>query len=60
VRDLLSGTDVPWSEGVLATDAGLKATEEVIATLRTPISAFCAVASTTAAVLTPPGSSIRV
>jgi iron uptake system EfeUOB component EfeO/EfeM len=35
VRDLLSNTDVPWSgEGVLATDAGLKATEEVIATLR--------------------------
>jgi iron uptake system EfeUOB component EfeO/EfeM len=34
-RDLLSGTDVPWSgEGVLATDAGLDATEEVIATLR--------------------------
>jgi iron uptake system EfeUOB component EfeO/EfeM len=33
-RDLLSGTDVPWSkEGVLATDAGLQATEEVIATL---------------------------
>jgi high-affinity iron transporter len=34
-RDLLSGTDVPWSgEGVLATDAGLHATEEAIATLR--------------------------
>jgi high-affinity iron transporter len=34
-RDLLSGTDVPWSkEGVLATNAGLQATEEVIATLR--------------------------
>ncbi len=34
-RDLLSGADVPWSgEGVLATDAGLDATEEVIATLR--------------------------
>lgn len=33
-RDLLSGTDVPWSkEGVLATSAGLQATEEVIATL---------------------------
>jgi iron uptake system EfeUOB component EfeO/EfeM len=33
-RDLLSGTDVPWSqEGVLATNAGLQATEEVIATL---------------------------
>jgi iron uptake system EfeUOB component EfeO/EfeM len=33
-RDLLSGADVPWSkEGVLATDAGLQATEEVIATL---------------------------
>lgn len=33
-RDLLSGADVPWSkEGVLATDAGLRATEEVIATL---------------------------
>jgi iron uptake system EfeUOB component EfeO/EfeM len=35
VRDLLSGADVPWSqEGVLATDAGLQATEEVISTLR--------------------------
>lgn len=35
VRDFLSGMDVPWSgEGVLATDAGLHATEEVIATLR--------------------------
>jgi iron uptake system EfeUOB component EfeO/EfeM len=34
-RDLLSGTDVPWSgEGVLGTEAGLDATEEVIATLR--------------------------
>jgi iron uptake system EfeUOB component EfeO/EfeM len=34
-RDLLSGADVPWSEeGVLATSAGLQATEEVIATLR--------------------------
>jgi iron uptake system EfeUOB component EfeO/EfeM len=34
-RDLLSGADVPWSkEGVLATDAGLQATETVIATLR--------------------------
>jgi high-affinity iron transporter len=34
VRDFLSGMDVPWSgEGVLATDAGLQATEEVIATL---------------------------
>ena len=34
-RDFLSGADVPWSgEGVLATDAGLQATEEVIATLR--------------------------
>jgi hypothetical protein len=34
-RDLLSGADVPWSgEGVLATDAGLEATEEVISTLR--------------------------
>jgi iron uptake system EfeUOB component EfeO/EfeM len=34
VRDLLSGTDVPWSgEGVLGTDAGLTATSEVIATL---------------------------
>ena len=33
-RDLLSGADVPWSkEGVLATDAGLQATEEVLATL---------------------------
>jgi high-affinity iron transporter len=33
-RDLLSGTDVPWSqEGVLATNAGLQATEEVLATL---------------------------
>ncbi len=33
-RDLLSGADVPWSkEGVLATNAGLGATEEVIATL---------------------------
>jgi high-affinity iron transporter len=35
VRDLLSGTDVPWSrEGVLGTAAGLAATSEVIATLR--------------------------
>jgi iron uptake system EfeUOB component EfeO/EfeM len=34
-RDFLSGMDVPWSgEGVLATDAGVHATEEVIATLR--------------------------
>ena len=34
-RDFLSGADVPWSgEGVLATDAGLAATEEVLATLR--------------------------
>jgi iron uptake system EfeUOB component EfeO/EfeM len=34
-RDFLSGADVPWSgEGVLATDAGLDATEEVVATLR--------------------------
>jgi iron uptake system EfeUOB component EfeO/EfeM len=34
-RDFLSGADVPWSgEGVLATDAGLDATEEVIQTLR--------------------------
>lgn len=33
-RDLLSGADVPWSkEGVLATNAGLQATEEVFATL---------------------------
>lgn len=35
VRDLISGIDVPWSgAGVLGTDAGLEATEEVIATLR--------------------------
>jgi Imelysin len=34
-RGFLSGADVPWSgEGVLATDAGLQATEEVVATLR--------------------------
>jgi high-affinity iron transporter len=34
-RDLLSGVDVPWSgEGVLATAAGLAATREVLATLR--------------------------
>ncbi len=34
VRDLLSGADVPFSgEGVLATKAGLEASEEVIATL---------------------------
>jgi iron uptake system EfeUOB component EfeO/EfeM len=34
VRDLLSGTDVPWSgEGVLGTAAGILATKEVIATL---------------------------
>jgi hypothetical protein len=33
-RDLLSGADVPWSgEGMLATKAGLAATEEVISTL---------------------------
>jgi hypothetical protein len=35
VRDLLSGTDVPWSgEGVLGTAAGIAATREVISTLR--------------------------
>jgi high-affinity iron transporter len=35
VRDLLSGTDVPWSgEGVLGTQAGIAATTEVIDTLR--------------------------
>src|SRR5271163_2262393 len=35
VRDLLSGTDAPWSgEGVLGTAAGLDATREVVATLR--------------------------
>jgi len=35
VRDLLSGTAVPWSgEGVLGTAAGLAATREVISTLR--------------------------
>ncbi len=34
-RDLLSGADVPWSgEGVMATGAGLQATEEVLSTLR--------------------------
>jgi hypothetical protein len=34
VRDLLSGTDVPWSaEGVLGTYAGLQATEAVMSTL---------------------------
>ena len=34
-RDLLSGADVPWSgEGLLATDAGLEATKEVVSTLR--------------------------
>jgi high-affinity iron transporter len=37
VRDLLSGTDVPWSgEGVLGTAAGVAATSEVIRTL-TPV-----------------------
>ena len=36
-RDFLSGTDVPWSRaGVLATAAGLTATEEVVSTL-TPV-----------------------
>jgi iron uptake system EfeUOB component EfeO/EfeM len=36
-RDFLSGTDVPWSgAGVLATAAGLAATQEVVATL-TPL-----------------------
>ncbi|HEX4108107.1 MAG TPA: EfeM/EfeO family lipoprotein [Solirubrobacteraceae bacterium] len=36
-RDFLSGVDVPWSDaGVLATDAGLAATREVIGTL-TPL-----------------------
>jgi hypothetical protein len=36
-RDLLSGTDVPWSgAGVLGTAAGLAATEEVVSTL-TPL-----------------------
>jgi iron uptake system EfeUOB component EfeO/EfeM len=36
-RDLLSGTDVPWSgDGVLGTAAGLAATQEVIGTL-TPL-----------------------
>jgi iron uptake system EfeUOB component EfeO/EfeM len=35
IRDLLSGVDVPWSRaGVLATAAGVDATEELIATLR--------------------------
>lgn len=34
-RDLLSGTDVPWShEGLLATAAGLSATREMLATLQ--------------------------
>jgi high-affinity iron transporter len=34
-RDLLSGTDVPWSgEGVLGTRAGLEATREIVGTLR--------------------------
>jgi hypothetical protein len=34
-RDLLSGTDVPWShEGLLTTAAGLLATREVLATLQ--------------------------
>ncbi len=34
VRDLLSGTDVPWSgAGVLGTESGLAATREVIKTL---------------------------
>ena len=34
-RDLLSGTDVPWSgEGVLGTYAGCEATKEIIQTLR--------------------------
>jgi len=33
-RDLLSGADVPWSgEGVLGTEAGLTATEEIVLTL---------------------------
>jgi high-affinity iron transporter len=35
VRDLLSGTDVPWSgEGVAGTKAGVVATRELISTLR--------------------------
>lgn len=35
VRDLLSGVDVPWSgEGVIATAAGLEATEELVGTLK--------------------------
>jgi high-affinity iron transporter len=35
VRDLLSGTDVPWSHaGVLGTQAGIYATRELITTLR--------------------------
>jgi high-affinity iron transporter len=34
VRDLLSGTDVPWSgEGVLGTEAGVIATTEIVRTL---------------------------
>jgi len=34
-RGFLSGADVPWSqEGVLATNAGVEATEELISTLR--------------------------
>ena len=34
VRDLLSGTDVPWSgEGVLGTNAGVAATSEIVKTL---------------------------
>lgn len=35
VRDLLSGVAVPWSgEGPFATQAGIEATEEIVATLR--------------------------
>jgi iron uptake system EfeUOB component EfeO/EfeM len=35
VRDLLSGTDVPWSgEGVLGTEDGILATKEVLLTLK--------------------------
>ncbi len=39
VRDLLSGSDVPWSqEGVLGTASGIVATKEVLATLQPLIS----------------------
>jgi iron uptake system EfeUOB component EfeO/EfeM len=46
-RDLLSGTDVPWSQqGVLGTAAGLAATREVVSTLRPLLRTYAQVLDT--------------